>query len=172
MFKDSNVKAILGMTGLIVVVMFAVFHFTKVETVTPAVPPHLVAAPECGVEPTVTIPEEKGIEYTSVRSEDVVVVTAQPESRKYEIKGDFQWVFDVAAEKCATSPMNSSSGTQNDPYNYADELIEETKRLGEEATNLGKDATKWADENGVLDKFAELGTGAKESVEDWAQSGQ
>lgn len=171
MFKDSPYKTLFGMAGLVVVIMLAVFLFTRVETVAPSVAPNLVASQECGVEPTVSIPEDKGIKYTSVRSEDVVVVTAQPESRKYEIEGDTQWVFNVAAKDCAKN-ITEPPTTNTDSYNYADELIEETKRLGEDASQLGKDATKWADEKGVLDKFAELGTGAKESVEEWAQSGQ
>lgn len=169
MFKDSPYKAIFGIAGLIVVIMVAVFLFIRVETVTPSVAPNLVAAQECGVEPTVSIPDDKGIKYTSVRSEDVVVVTAQPESRKYEIEGETQWVFNVAAKDCAkkfTKAPITNSGT----YNYADELIEETKRLGEDASRMGKEVNQWAEEKGVWDKFKDMGTGAKESVEDWAQT--
>lgn len=168
MSRKSPSNVLVAVVAVIVGVIISafIFNFGKVETITPTVAPQLIEAKECGAEPTVKVPEEKGIKYTTVRSEDVVVVTAQPDSRKYEIEGNFQWVLNVSPKDCSTR----SSGIQDDSYNYADELIEDTKRLSEEASRLGQEANQWAEEEGIWDKFKDMGNGAKESVEDWAQT--
>ena len=76
---------------------------TVVEVATEVTPeaPVLVPATECGVEPTVTIPEMDGVEYTSSRDGDTVTVTASATEGYVIPEGaTIEWTFNVAAEPC------------------------------------------------------------------------
>ena len=85
--------------------------------VTPVAP--VLGEAECGVEPTVTIPEVEGVEYTQTRDGDLVTVTATAkEGYVIAENAPVEWIFSVAAEPCPVEKAERLSG----PDRYATSL--------------------------------------------------
>lgn len=129
--------------------------------------PSVTVSTECGVEPTVAIPEVPGVIYTQSRSGDLLTVKATPESKEYElIKGaPSKWEIVMGSVACPTPTEETApDASPEESSDYVGEIIDGTKELGSEAWDWTKEYGP-----GILDRVKELGTGAKESVEEWSR---
>lgn len=147
------------------------FMESQVERVFP-VAPSVVAAIECGVEPTVTIPEAEGVVYDEVRSGDTLTVKASAASTRYELTGgaDTLWEINMAPEPCPeVAPEDTADSPEapvGDTPDYVGDVIDGAK-------DVGSGVWDWTKEYGpgIWDRVKDLGKGAKESVEKWSQGG-
>lgn len=140
---------------------------SQVETVFPAAPT-VTASSECGVEPTVSIPEIEGVSYSQERTGDLLTVEAAPESKRYELTRGARtsWEISLAPEPCPApgttdgQPEAPATGTED----YVGDVIDGAKDVGSEVWDWTKEYGP-----GIWDRVKELGNGAKESIEDWSQ---
>lgn len=143
----------------------------QVEKVFP-VAPSVIAATECGVEPTVTIPEVDGVAYEQLRAENTLTVKASPESKRYELIGGAttRWYIDMAPDPCPEPGPESTTEQPEAPVgdtpDYVGDMIDGAKDVGSEVWDWTKEYGP-----GIWDRVKELGNGAKESVEKWSQGG-
>ncbi|WP_205881293.1 hypothetical protein [Leucobacter viscericola] len=85
------------------------------QAVTPAAPT-LTPATACGVEPTVTVPEIDGVEYTQQRTDNTVKITAQATGDYVIAQGsETEWSFDVTAEACTEEPAQPKPTEPTEP---------------------------------------------------------
>lgn len=141
----------------------------QVETVFPDAP-IVTASSQCGVEPTVAIPEVEGVSYSQERTGDLLTVEAVPESKHYELsKGaKTSWDISLAPEACPDPAPGTTDGQPEAPAtgteDYVGDVIDGAKDVGSEVWDWTKEYGP-----GIWDRMKELGNGAKESVEDWSQ---
>lgn len=141
----------------------------QVETVFPDAP-IVTASSECGVEPTVTIPEIDGVSYSQDRTGDLLTVEVIPESKRYELsKGaKTSWEISLAPEPCPEPTPGTTDGQPEAPAtdteDYVGDVIDGAKDVGSEVWDWTKEYGP-----GIWDRVKELGNGAKESIEDWSQ---
>lgn len=164
--------------GLLLVATVVLGTFTarwimdsQVEKVFP-VAPTVAAASECGLEPTVTIPETEGVTYKEVRSGDRLTVRAIPESERYELAGgaDALWEINMASEPCPEPTPESTTDSPETPVEAAPDHVGD---VIDGAKDVGSEVWDWTKEYGpgIWDRVKELGNGAKESIEEWSQGG-
>lgn len=142
---------------------------SQVEKVFPTAP-SVVTATECGVEPTVTIPEVEGVAYDQSRSADVLTVKAAAVSDRYELIGGAatSWDISMAPVPCPEpTPEDATTGPEapgDSPTDHVGEFIDGAKEAGSEVWDWTKEYGP-----GIWDRVKELGNGAKESVEEWSR---
>lgn len=100
------------------------------EEVTTAAP---TAVPGCGAEPTVSIPESKGIEYTQTRDGDTVTVTAAVLPGYVMAPGTVtSWTFDMSFEP-AVQPRTDLVWNSNGHWSIDDSIYTPTYSDGTDA---------------------------------------